>query len=107
MALPPFLLLLLLLLPAAVPCSAAGAAAAQPAAASPPAPSPPIAFAIDLAENGSAFPHYWERCVGSGRGLGSIIWGQQTGSKGTRLAETERGVWFWLGKGTVSVHPIP
>ena len=31
-------------------------------------PSPPIAFAIDLAGKASAFPHYWERCVGSGHG---------------------------------------
>ena len=31
-----------------------------------------------------------------GRNLGSRIWGQKMGSKCTRLAESERGVWFWL-----------
>jgi xylan 1,4-beta-xylosidase len=32
-------------------------------------PSPPIGFAIDLAAGkASPFPHYWERCVGSGHG---------------------------------------
>ena len=33
----------------------------------------------------------------AGCGLGSSILGmQKMGSKGTRLAESERGVWFWL-----------
>ena len=32
----------------------------------------------------------------SSKKLGSRIWGQKMDSKGTKLAESERGVWFWL-----------
>ena len=32
----------------------------------------------------------------TGGGLGSRIWGQKMVSEGSRLAESERGVWFWL-----------
>ena len=30
--------------------------------------------------------------------LGSRIWGQRMGYEGSRLAESERGVWFWLNR---------
>ena len=29
------------------------------------------------------------------------IWGQEMGSEGSRLAETERGVWFWLKRHSI------
>ena len=43
---------------------------------------------------------------GAGRhALGSRIWGQKMGSKGTKLNESEQGVWFsWKRNGICTVH---
>ena len=49
--------------------------------------------------------HYCSTCRERGD-LGSRIWGQKMGSKGSRLAESERGVPGSGWKFTVSAHPI-
>ena len=39
--------------------------------------------------------------MSGGFALGSRIWGQKMGSEGSRLAESERGVWFWLNRHSI------
>ena len=48
----------------------------------------------------------WQYPFISRRELGSRIWGQKMGSEGSRLAESERIVWFWLNRHSICTPHI-